>query len=169
MGAEVTLFTRSPGKEQEARRLGADHVVLSTDEQQMSSVTNTFDFILDTAPNAHDINPYILSLNFDGTLILLGLLAPIEPPLNNALLMLGRKSVASSNVGGIRETQEMLDFCAERGIGSDIEMIEIQQIEGAFERMRYGDVRYRFVIDMSSLKKGDQSPSGVLRDAARPT
>jgi alcohol dehydrogenase (NADP+) len=153
MGAEVTLFTRSPGKEQEAIRLGADHVVLSTDDEQMKAVTNKFDFILDTVPNAHDINPYILSLGFEGTLILLGLLAPVEPPFNNALLMLGRKSVTSSNVGGIRETQEMLDFCADQGIASDVEVIDIQQINAAFERMLKGDVRYRFVIDIKSLQE----------------
>ncbi len=153
MGAEVTLFTRSPNKQGEAKRLGADHVVLSTDEQQMASVLNNFDFILDTVPNAHDINPYIMTLSWNGTLILLGLLGPIDPPLNNVPLMLGRRSVASSNVGGIAETQEMLDFCAAHDIACDVEIIDMQEINAAYERLEKGDVRYRFVIDIASLGK----------------
>jgi len=153
VGAEVTLFTRSPHKEEEARRLGADRVVLSTDEQQMVAVANTFDFILDTAPNAHDLNPYIATLAWNGTLILLGLLGRIEPPLNNVPLMLGRRSVASSNVGGIAETQEMLDFCAANDISCDIELINMRDINAAYERMLKGDVHYRFVIDIDSLRE----------------
>ena len=153
MGAEVTLFTRSPDKEQEARRLGADHVVLSTDEAQMAAAANSFDYILDTVPNAHDVNPYVATLAWNGTLILLGLLGAIDPPLHNVPLMMGRKSVASSNVGGIAETQEMLDFCAANGISCDVEMIDIQDINAAYERMLKGDVHYRFVIDNASLRK----------------
>ncbi|NIJ17876.1 putative zinc-type alcohol dehydrogenase-like protein [Sphingobium vermicomposti] len=151
MGAEVTLFTRSPDKAEEARRLGADHIVISTDEAQMAATANAFDFVIDTIPSAHDLNPYITSLRLDGKLILLGMLEPIDPPLHGGLLMLGRKAVVSSNVGGIRETQDMLDFCAEHGITCDVEMIAMQDINVAFERLRRGDVHYRFVIDMATL------------------
>ena len=132
---------------------GADHVVLSTDEAQMTAAANSFDYILDTVPNAHDVNPYVATLAWNGTLILLGLLGAIDPPLHNVPLMMGRKSVASSNVGGIAETQEMLDFCATNGISCDVEMIDIQDINAAYERMLKGDVRYRFVIDNASLRK----------------
>jgi uncharacterized zinc-type alcohol dehydrogenase-like protein len=154
-GAEVTLFTRTAGKEDEARRLGADHVVLSTDPAQMAAVAGRFHFILDTVPNAHDLAPYICSLGFNGVLILLGLIAPIEPTFSSALLLMGRKAVTSSNVGSIIETQEMLDFCATRGITCDVEMIKIQDINAAFERLKRGDVRYRFVIDIASLRKAE--------------
>ena len=151
LGAEVTLFTRSAGKEQEARRLGADHVVLSTDPAQMAGAANRFDFILDTVPNAHDLNPYLATLKLDGTHILVGQLDAIEPPLLGVMLMAGRKSLVGSGAGGIKETQEMLDFCADRGIACDVEMIKIQDINEAFERVLKSDVRYRFVIDMASL------------------
>ncbi|WP_266167912.1 NAD(P)-dependent alcohol dehydrogenase [Dyella subtropica] len=153
MGADVTLFTRSPGKETEARRLGADHVVLSTDPAQMAAVTRQFDFILDTVPSPHDLNPYLLTLSLNGTLVLVGLLEPIEPAVQSAAVILGRRSIAGSAIGGIAETQEMLDFCAEHGIASDVEMIDIQNINHAYERMLKSDVRYRFVIDIASLKK----------------
>ena len=151
LGAEVTLFTRSAGKEEEARRLGADHVVLSTDPAQMQAVTARFDFILDTVPSAHDLNPYLAALKLDGTLILVGQLDALEPAVLGVSLMAGRKSIAGSGSGGIPETQEMLDFCAERGITADVEMINIQDINEAFERVLKSDVRYRFVIDMASL------------------
>jgi len=154
LGAEVTLFTRSAGKEEEARRLGADHVVLSTDAAQMAAAGNRFDFILDTVPSAHDLNPYLATLKLDGTHILVGQLDAIEPPLLGVMLMAGRKSLVGSGAGGIAETQEMLDFCAERGIACDVEMIKIQDINGAFERVLKSDVRYRFVIDMASLNRG---------------
>jgi uncharacterized zinc-type alcohol dehydrogenase-like protein len=152
LGAEVTLFTRTPNKEDEARRLGADQVVLSTDAAQMAAVAGRFDFILDTVPNAHDLTPYIYSLGFNGVLVLLGLIAPIEPTFNSALLLLGRKSITSSNVGSVAETQEMLDFCAAQSITCDVEVINIQDINVAFERLQHSDVRYRFVIDMASLR-----------------
>jgi uncharacterized zinc-type alcohol dehydrogenase-like protein len=152
LGAEVTLFTRSAGKEQDARRLGADNIVLSTDASQMAAVTGRFDLIIDTVPYIHDINPYMPTLAISGTLVLVGYLGPIEPFLNSAPLVLGRKSVAGSLIGGIAETQEMLDFCGEHGITSDIEVIQIQEINAAYERMLKSDVKYRFVIDMASLK-----------------
>ncbi|MFA9440788.1 NAD(P)-dependent alcohol dehydrogenase [Uliginosibacterium sp. sgz301328] len=153
LGAEVTLFTRSPGKEADARRLGADHVVLSTDDAQMKAVASHFDFILDTVPHEHDINPYLLTLRRDGALVLVGLLGPLNPPANAAYVIGGRRTVSGSAIGGIAETQEMLDFCAEHGIGCDIEMIDIQDINGAYERMLRSDVKYRFVIDIASLRK----------------
>jgi len=152
MGADVTLFTRTPGKEAEARRLGADHVVLSTDPKQMAAVTRQFDFILDTVPSPHDLNPYLGTLNLNGVLCLVGLLEPIAPPVQAGMVVLGRRSISGSAIGGIAETQEMLDFCAEHGIVSDIEVIDIKDINHAYERMLKSDVKYRFVIDNASLK-----------------
>lgn len=152
LGAEVTLFTRSPGKEADARRLGASHVVLSTDSDRMKAVTNQFDLIIDTVPYVHDLNPYIPTLALSGTLVLVGYLGPLDPFLNTAPLILGRKSVAGSVIGGIAETQEMLDFCGQHGITADVEVINIQDINTAWQRMLKSDVKYRFVIDISSLK-----------------
>jgi uncharacterized zinc-type alcohol dehydrogenase-like protein len=152
LGADVTLFTRSPGKEADARRLGAHNVVLSTDGGQMAAVRGKFDLIIDTVPYVHDLNPYIPTLAASGTLVLVGYLGPLEPMLNTAPMIMGRKSVAGSLIGGIPETQEMLDFCGKHGITSDIEVIKIQEINAAYERMLKSDVKYRFVIDMSSLK-----------------
>lgn len=154
LGADVTLFTRTPDKETEARRLGAAHVVLSTDPQQMKAVSRQFDFILDTVPSPHDLNPYLGTLALDGMLCLVGLLEPITPPVQAGQVVLGRRSISGSAIGGIAETQEMLDFCAEHGIVSDIEMIDIQNINDAYTRMLRSDVRYRFVIDIASLAKG---------------
>ena len=152
MGANVTLFTRSPGKEQDARRLGADNVVISTDAGQMAAVNGRFELIIDTVPYVHDLNPYLPSLTLDGTLVLVGFLGGVEPVLNTVPLIMGRKSVAGSVIGGIAETQEMLDVCGKHGITSDIEVIKIQDINEAYERMLKSDVKYRFVIDMASLK-----------------
>lgn len=151
LGAEVTLFTRSPAKEDEARRLGADHVVLSTDTAQMKGVRGQFDFILDTVPQQHDLNPYLATLKIDGVHVLVGLVEPIEPTVHSANIIFGRRSIAGSLIGGMAETQEMLDFCAEHGITCDVEMIDIQDINHAYERMLKSDVRYRFVIDLASL------------------
>jgi len=153
MGAEVTLFTRSAKKEQEAYRLGAHRVVISTDEKQMGDVANYFDFILDTVPDQHDLNPYLATLKRDGTHILVGLIEPIEPTVHSGMLVGQRKTLAGSLIGGIAETQECLDFCAEHGINCDVEMIDIQNINTAFDRMVKSDVKYRFVIDMASLKQ----------------
>ena len=150
LGAEVTLFTRSPGKEADARRLGADHIVYSTDADQMQSVANQFDLIIDTVPYVHDINPYMSTLTLDGTLVFVGFLGD-TPPVSTLPLILGRKSVAGSCIGGIAETQEMLDFCGEHGITADVEVIKMDEINDAFERMLKSDVKYRFVIDMSTL------------------
>jgi len=152
MGAEVTLLTRSPGKEADAKRLGAHHVVYSTDAAQMAQVAGQFDLIIDTVPYVHDLNPYMPALATDGTLVLLGFLGELTPSLNTAPLVMGRKTVAGSLIGGIAETQEMLDFCGAHGITSDIEVIQIQDINAAYERLLKSDVKYRFVIDMASLQ-----------------
>lgn len=153
LGAEVTLFSRTPGKEKDAIRLGADAVVISTDADQMSKVKGKFDLIIDTVPYVHDVNPYVATLNISGTLVLVGYLGGLEPILNTVPMIMGRKSVAGSLIGGIAETQEMLDFCGEHNIVSDIEIINMQDINEAYERMLKSDVRYRFVIDMASLKQ----------------
>lgn len=152
LGAEVTLFSRSPGKEADARRLGADRVVISTDPEAMAAVADTFDLIIDTVPYVHDVNPYIPTLATDGTLVLVGYLGPLEPALNTVPMVMRRKAVAGSLIGGIRDTQEMLDFCGEHGIGADVEVIAMQDIDAAFERLKRADVKYRFVIDMATLK-----------------
>jgi alcohol dehydrogenase (NADP+) len=151
LGANVVLFTTSANKAEDARRLGADEVVVSKDATQMQKHAGTFNFILDTASAQHDINSYLTLLKLDGTLTLVG--APPKPlPVAAFSLLFGRHSLAGSGIGGIRETQEMLDFCADKGITSDVEMVRIQQINDAYERLAKGDVKYRFVIDMSSLK-----------------
>ena len=152
MGADVALFTRSTNKVQDAHRLGADKVVLSTVTAQMASVKNQFDLIIDTVPNVHDVNPYIPTLSINGTLVLVGYLGALDPLLNTVPMIMGRKSVAGSVIGGIPTTQEMLDFCGKHGITSDIEVIKIQDINNAYERLLKSDVKYRFVIDMASLK-----------------
>ncbi len=152
LGANVTLFTRSPGKEEDARRLGADNIVISTDEAQMTAASGQFDLIIDTVPYVHDINLYIPTLSLSGTIVLVGFLGDLQPTLNTAPLVMGRKAVAGSVIGGIAETQEMLDFCGKHGITADIELINMQDIDKAFKRMLKSDVKYRFVIDMASLK-----------------
>jgi uncharacterized zinc-type alcohol dehydrogenase-like protein len=152
LGANVTLFSRSPGKEQDAHRLGADNVVISTDANQMAAVNNKFDLIIDTVPYTHDINPYMPSLAINGTLVIVGFLGNLEPTLNTVPLIMGRKSVAGSVIGGIAETQELLDFCGEHEITADVEVIKVQDVNEAYKRMLKSDVKYRFVIDMASLK-----------------
>jgi uncharacterized zinc-type alcohol dehydrogenase-like protein len=150
-GAEVLLFTTSPNKVADAKRLGAQEVVISTNEFEMQKHLNTFDFILDTVPAAHGIDPYIGLLKRDGTLALVG--APATPLSFGVMgLLFARRQIAGSIIGGIRETQEMLDFCADHGVAADIERIGVHQIDDAFERLLKNDVKYRFVIDMASLK-----------------
>jgi uncharacterized zinc-type alcohol dehydrogenase-like protein len=152
MGAEVIVYTTSPSKFEDARRLGADDVVLSKDEEQMKRYAGKLHFILDAVAAEHDINAYLNLLRVDGSLALVG--APEYPlPVAAFMLIPFRRSFAGSMIGGIAETQEMLDFCGKHNITSDIEMIDIQQINEAYERMLKGDVKYRFVIDMASLKK----------------
>lgn len=151
MGAEVTLFTRSEGKVEEAKRNGADHVVISTENDQMKSAAGSLNVILDTVPVEHDFNPYLTTLKLDGKYFLLGQLTPINPPLDATQLIFGRRALIGSVIGGMPETQEVLDFCAEKGITCDVEMLDIKKIGEAYERMKSGDVRYRFVIDMETL------------------
>jgi uncharacterized zinc-type alcohol dehydrogenase-like protein len=152
MGAEVTLFTRVAGQEQEARRLGADHVIMITDPQQMAAAAARFDLIVDTVPSDHDINPYVATLARGGTYVIVGQFTPLHTPVMPGAFIDGRRSLAGSLIGGLAETREMLEFCAAHGITCDVEMIRMQDINTAYERMLKGDVRYRFVIDMASLK-----------------
>ena len=150
-GAHVALFTTSPRKTADAMRLGADEVIVSTDAEAMGKHGGSFDFILDAVSAEHDLNAYLHLLKLDGTMTLVG--APEKPaPIAAFNLIGGRRSLAGSAIGGIRETQEMLDFCGEKGITSDIEMIRIEQVNEAYERLLKGDVKYRFVIDMASLR-----------------
>ena len=153
LGAEVALFSRTPDKKQDALDLGADLVIISTDPAQMKAAKGKFDLIIDTVPYSHDVNPYVSTLNISGTLVMVGYLGGLEPLLNTVPMILGRKAVAGSVIGGIAETQEMLDFCGQHNIVSEIEIIKMQYINEAYERMLKSDVRYRFVIDMDSLKK----------------
>lgn len=151
MGAHVVAFTTSQSKFEEAKRLGADEVVLSKDPEQMAAFRGKLHFVLDAVSAQHDINAYLALLRVDGSLALVG--APEHPlPVSAFSLIPGRKSFAGSAIGGIAETQEMLDFCGEHNITADIEMIGIEQINEAYERLLKGDVKYRFVIDMESLK-----------------
>lgn len=151
-GAHVVQFTTSPSKEAEARRLGADEVVLSKDKDAMAKQANSFDFVIDTVSANHDMEPELNLLKRDGVLTLVG--APEKPMAIPAFpLIMRRRILAGSLIGGIRETQEMLDYCAEHGIVSDIEMTPIQKVNEAYERVLKSDVRYRFVIDMASLGK----------------
>jgi uncharacterized zinc-type alcohol dehydrogenase-like protein len=152
MGAQTTLFTTSPNKAEDAKRLGADEVVISKDPAAMAKVAGKFNFILNTVAASHNLDPFIAALKRDGTMCLVG--APEHPHPSPQVfpMILGRRSLAGSAIGGIRETQEMLDFCAEHKVVSDIEVIKIQQVNEAYERLVKADVKYRFVIDMGSLK-----------------
>lgn len=152
MGAETVLFTTSPDKVSDGRRLGADDVVISKNPEEMASHAGSFDLIVDTVSVAHDLDAYISLLKRDGTLVLVGAPPTSHPSPTVFNLIFRRRRIAGSLIGGIPETQEMLDFCAEHGIVSDIEMIPIQKIDEAYERMLKSDVKYRFVIDMASLK-----------------
>lgn len=151
MGAHVVMITTSPSKKEDAEKLGAHEVLISKDKDQMKEHMNSFDFLLNTIPVGHDANPYIGLLKRDATMVLVGAIEPLEP-MHGGGLIGGRKRVAGSIIGGIKETQEMLDFCGENNIVSDIEMIDIQNINKAYERVISSDVKYRFVIDMKSLK-----------------
>ncbi len=151
MGAETYMITTSPSKAEDAKKLGADAVLISKEEKEMKEHAGSFDFLLNTVPVKHDINPYLKLLKRDSTMVMVGAIEPLEP-MNGGNLIMGRKRVAGSLIGGIKETQEMLDFCGENNITCDVEMIEMQEINTAFERVTDNDVKYRFVIDMKSLK-----------------
>lgn len=151
LGAEVTLFTRSADKASDAKRLGASEMVVSHDKAAMAAKANTFDFILDTVSAQHDLTEYLATLKRDGVMVLVGV-ASENLDINAMSIVAGRRILAGSLIGGIAETQEMLDFCAKHKIVSDIELIPIQRINEAYERMDKADVKYRFVIDMNSLQ-----------------
>jgi uncharacterized zinc-type alcohol dehydrogenase-like protein len=150
-GAHTVMFTTSPGKAEDARRLGADEVVISTDAAAMKKQASSFDLIIDTIAASHDLDAYTSLLRRDGTLTLVGVPEHPHPSPGVGKLLNKRRSIAGSMIGGIRETQEMLDFCAEHNIVSDVEIIPIQKINEAYARMVKSDVKYRFVIDMASL------------------
>jgi uncharacterized zinc-type alcohol dehydrogenase-like protein len=148
------LFTTSPGKAEDGKRLGATDVVISKDARQMQAQRNRLDLVLDTVGAPHDLEPHLNTLKRDGTLVLVGVPEGDHPPLKVASLIFRRRKIAGSLIGGIAETQEMLDYCAEHGITSEIEQISLDRINEAYDRMVKSDVKYRFVIDMASLKAG---------------
>jgi uncharacterized zinc-type alcohol dehydrogenase-like protein len=152
LGAEVVLFTSSPGKTADGKRLGASEVVVSRNPDEVAKHANSLHFILNTVAASHNLDTYLQLLKRDGTMCLLGAPEHPHPSPSYANFIFRRKSLAGSLIGGIPETQEMLDFCAEHGIVSDVEVIPMQEINTAYERMLKGDVKYRFVIDMASLK-----------------
>jgi uncharacterized zinc-type alcohol dehydrogenase-like protein len=145
------LFTTSPSKIEDGKRLGADEVVVSKNADEMAKHTRSFDLIVNTVAASHNLDPFLALLKRDGALVLVG--APEHPHPSPTVfgLIFGRRSLAGSGIGGIKETQEMLDYCAEKNIVSDIELIPVQQVNAAYERMLKGDVKYRFVLDMKTL------------------
>jgi uncharacterized zinc-type alcohol dehydrogenase-like protein len=147
------VLTTSPGKKDDAKRLGADDVIVTKNADEMAKHAGSFDFLLDTVSADHDIDALLALLTADGTLTLVG--APAKPlSVSSFSLLMGRRKLAGSLIGGIQETQEMLDFCGQHGITSDVEVIPVQQVNQAYERLLKGDVRYRFVLDMATLAKG---------------
>jgi len=153
-GAHVVMITTSPEKGKDAKRLGADEVLLSRDGEAMAEQAGSFDFLLDTVPVGHDLNPYMALLKRDATLCLVGALDELTPALSGGNVIRGRRSISGSLIGGMAETQEMIDFCAQHGIASDVEVVPIQKVNEAWERLAKNDVKYRFVIDMASLRQG---------------
>mgnify|MGYP002700320075 CR=1 FL=1 len=151
LGAHVVMITTSASKAEDAKALGAHEVLISTNQDDMKKHMNSFDFILNTIPVGHEMDPYIGLLKLDATMVLVGAVEPLKPFHGGGIIM-GRKRIAGSLIGGIKETQEMLDFCGEHNIVSDIEVIDMQNINEAYERIIKSDVKYRFVIDMKSLK-----------------
>lgn len=152
MGAHVVLFTTSDSKREDAKRLGAHEVVVSKNADEMAAHANSFDLIVNTVAAPHGLDAFLALLKLDGTMSLVGAPASPHPSPNVFSLIMKRRRLAGSLIGGIRETQEMLDFCAQHGIVADIESIRMDQIETAYERMLTSDVRYRFVIDMATLR-----------------
>lgn len=152
LGAHTVMITRSPDKAGDAEALGADEVLISTDAKQMKEHANSFDFLLNTVPVDHDVNPYLGLMKRDTTMAMVGAIEPLSKVHGGALIS-KRKNIAGSMIGGIKETQEMLDFCGEHQVLPDVEMIDIQEVNKAWERVVDADVKYRFVIDMASLKK----------------
>jgi alcohol dehydrogenase (NADP+) len=154
LGAHVVMITTSAEKGADAKRLGADEVLLSRERAAMARHAGSFDFLLNTIPVSHDVNPYLALLKRDRTMVLVGVLTALEPPVQGGNLIFGRRNLTGSGIGGMAETQEMIDFCAKNGIVSDVEIVPIQAVNEAYERLVKNDVKYRFVIDMSSLNDG---------------
>jgi uncharacterized zinc-type alcohol dehydrogenase-like protein len=152
-GAHVVMITTSPEKAKDARRLGADDVLVSRDTAAMDQKAASFDFLLNTIPVGHDLNPYLALLKRDRSMVLVGALTALAPPLQGFSLIAGRRSIAGSAIGGMVETQQMIDFCAQHDIVSDVEIVPIQAVNEAYARLLKNDVKYRFVIDMNSLKR----------------
>ena len=151
MGATVVMITTSAAKGNDARLLGADEVLISTDESQMDQHKNSFDFLLNTIPVGHDVDPYLNLLKRDKTMVMVGAIEPLTN-INSGVLVRKRRNIAGSLIGGIKETQEMLDFCGEHNVLPEVEMINMQEINEAWNRVVKADIKYRFVIDMASLK-----------------
>ncbi|MNF34441.1 putative formaldehyde dehydrogenase AdhA [compost metagenome] len=151
LGADVTVITTSPGKADDARTLGANHVLLSNDAAAMTAAANGFEFIIDTIPSRHNVNPYLMLLGREGVLVLVGAIEPLEP-IHGGLLIRNNRTLAGSLVGGIQAIQELLDFCADHQVLPNCEMIDIKDINSAFDRLQRNDVKYRFVIDMTTLR-----------------
>lgn len=151
LGAHVVMITTSPEKGEDAKKLGAHDVLISKNQEDMKKHQGSFDFLLNTIPVGHDMDPYLALLKIDATMVLVGAVEPLKPFHGGSIIM-GRKRIAGSLIGGIKETQEMLDFCGKHNITSDIELINMQDINSAYERVTSNDVKYRFVIDMQSLK-----------------
>lgn len=152
LGAHVVMITTSPSKGQDAKKLGADQVLMSNDSEAMKAQENSFDFLLNTIPVGHNVDKYLKLLKRDRTMVMVGAIEPLEP-VNSALLVGKRRNLAGSLIGGIKETQEMLDFCGKHNILPEVEMINIQNINEAWDRVVKADIKYRFVIDMKSLKE----------------
>jgi uncharacterized zinc-type alcohol dehydrogenase-like protein len=151
MGAEVTVLTRSDRKAADALKAGADHVVVMSEAGQVRTAVGSLDLVLSTIPVSHDLNPYLMLLTRDGAYVVLGAIEPLREPVNGGLLVSRRISVTGSLIGGVPETQEVLDFCAEHGIAADVQLVGVDGINDAYDQLASGDPGYRFVIDMSSL------------------
>jgi len=150
LGAHVTMITTSPEKAADARALGAHDVIISSDGEQMAAARSRFDFILDTIPVAHDVQPYLMLLRRAGRMVIVGAIEPL-PSIHGGLLISNNRAIGGSGVGGVPETQEMLDFCAKHDLYPEVETIRMDQVNEAFERLLKNDVRYRFVIDMATM------------------
>ncbi len=161
LGAEVTAITSSREKMEHTKKIGAKHVLLSKDKKAMAKAAGTLDFIISTIPQPHDINPFIELLARDGVISVVGCLAPLTEPLDMSKMIMERRTLATSVIGGVAETQEVLDFCAKHKIAPDIELIDIHEINEVYEQLHNGDVDHRFVIDMASIQ-GDHESKGVL-------
>lgn len=152
LGAHVTLISRSATKGAEAQALGVDRVAVSTEKKQLSALRNQFDLVLDTVPCAHDVNPYLATLAPQGKLVMLGYFGPLDPPLNTSPLIFGQRALEGSLIGGIADTQNMLDFSAQHGLAAEVEVVQPQDVNTALDRLHRSDVKYRFVVDLQSLQ-----------------